>query len=116
MLATGERVERELRDRHNRSFFLRILPYRAKGTVAGVVLTLIDVSGLKAAEDALFHERYLLNSLLGWGWVDSVVALVIAVFAVREGIEALHGDTEAEPVSVLTGEKAPDTDADPEMR
>ncbi|MGK3990135.1 chemotaxis protein CheB [Sorangium sp. So ce136] len=64
VLATGERVERELRDRHSRSFFLRILPYRAKGTVAGVVLTLIDVSGLKAAEDALFHERYLLNSLL----------------------------------------------------
>ncbi|XYH99408.1 chemotaxis protein CheB [Sorangium sp. So ce1128] len=64
VLATGERVERELRDRHNRSFFLRVLPYRAKGTVAGVVLTLIDVSGLKAAEDALFHERYLLNSLL----------------------------------------------------
>ena len=28
------------------------------------MLTLIDVSGLKAAEDALFHERYLLNSLL----------------------------------------------------
>jgi two-component system, chemotaxis family, CheB/CheR fusion protein len=28
------------------------------------VITLIDVSGLKAAEDALFHERYLLNSLL----------------------------------------------------
>ena len=47
-----------------RSFFLRILPYRAKGAVDGVVLTLIDVSGLKAAEDALFHERYLLNSLL----------------------------------------------------
>ncbi|WP_437330847.1 chemotaxis protein CheB [Sorangium sp. So ce381] len=64
VLATGERVERELRDRHGRSFFLRILPYRAKGTIAGVVLTLIDVSGLKAAEDALFHERYLLNSLL----------------------------------------------------
>jgi two-component system CheB/CheR fusion protein len=64
VLATGERVERELRDRHNRAFFLRILPYRAKGKVDGVVLTLIDVSGLKAAEDALFHERYLLNSLL----------------------------------------------------
>src|SRR5205085_5830309 len=64
VLATGERVERELRDRHNRAFFLRILPYRAKGTVDGVVVTLIDVSGLQAAEDALFHERYLLNSLL----------------------------------------------------
>jgi two-component system CheB/CheR fusion protein len=64
VLSTGERVERELRDRHSRAFFLRILPYRAKGSVDGVVLTLIDVSGLKAAEDALFHERYLLNSLL----------------------------------------------------
>jgi two-component system CheB/CheR fusion protein len=64
VLSTGERVERELRDRHGRSYFLRVLPYRAKGTVDGVVLTLIDVSGLKAAEDALFHERYLLNSLM----------------------------------------------------
>ena len=57
-------VEREVRDARGTSFFLRILPYRAKGSVDGVVLTLIDVSGLKAAEDALFHERYLLNSLL----------------------------------------------------
>ena len=64
VLATGERVERELRDRHGRAFFLRILPYRARGAADGVVITLIDVSGLKAAEDALFHERYLLNSLL----------------------------------------------------
>jgi two-component system CheB/CheR fusion protein len=60
----GESVERELRNRQGMSFFLRLLPYRAKGSVDGVVLTLIDVSGLKAAEDALFHERYLLNSLL----------------------------------------------------
>ena len=28
------------------------------------MLTLIDISGLKAAEDALFHERYLLDSLM----------------------------------------------------
>ena len=64
VLASGEPIERELADRENRSFFLRILPYRAKGEIDGVVLTLIDVSGLKAAEDALFHERYLFNSLL----------------------------------------------------
>jgi two-component system, chemotaxis family, CheB/CheR fusion protein len=64
VLATGQPVERDLPDVKGKSFFLRILPYRAKGTVDGVVLTMIDVSGLKAAEDALFHERYLLNSLL----------------------------------------------------
>jgi two-component system CheB/CheR fusion protein len=64
VLARGQVVERELPDVDGTSYFLRILPYRVKGTVEGVVLTLIDVSGLRAAEDALFHERYLLNSLL----------------------------------------------------
>jgi two-component system CheB/CheR fusion protein len=64
VLAQSRPVERELRGVRGKSFFLRILPYRVKGAADGVVLTLIDVSGLKAAEDALFHERYLLNSLL----------------------------------------------------
>ncbi len=61
---SGAPVEREIRDGSGKCFFLRILPYRAKGAIAGVVLTLIDVTGMKQAEDALFHERYLLNSLL----------------------------------------------------
>ncbi len=63
-LDSGRRVERELRGVAGGSFFLRILPYRAKGAIHGVVLTLIDVSSLKAAEDALFRERHLLDSLL----------------------------------------------------
>lgn len=65
VLESGKRIERELRAGSDRTLFLRILPYRAQGSVAGVVLTLIDTSGLKATEDALFHERYLLDSLLG---------------------------------------------------
>jgi two-component system CheB/CheR fusion protein len=64
VLASGQPVERDVTDQEGRAFFLRILPYRAKGSADGVVLTLIDVTGLKTAEDALFHERYLLNSLL----------------------------------------------------
>jgi two-component system CheB/CheR fusion protein len=64
VLDTAQPVERELDGIAGKSFFCRILPYRTKGAVAGVVLTLIDVSSMKAAEDALFHERYLLNSLL----------------------------------------------------
>jgi two-component system CheB/CheR fusion protein len=64
VVASAESIERDFVDPHGKSFFLRLLPYRAKGVTDGVVLTLIDVSGLKAAEDALFHERYLLNSLL----------------------------------------------------
>lgn len=47
----------------------------------------------------------LLNMLFGWSWADSVAALVIAVFALREGVEAWRGDACcAPPVSALTGE------------
>nr|WP_255622338.1 cation transporter [Tessaracoccus sp. OS52] len=42
----------------------------------------------------------VLNSLFGWAWADSVAALVVAVLAVREGIEAWRGDVES-PLEVL---------------
>ena len=34
----------------------------------------------------------LANTLLGWWWLDPVVALGIAGLAVREGVEAWHGE------------------------
>jgi len=46
----------------------------------------------------------LLNSLFGWSWADPLAALVIAGWAVKEGIEAWSGDTCAVPVAALTGE------------
>lgn len=58
-------IEREIRDRSGNWYFLRILPYRTTTEGAqGVVLTLIDINGLKMAENALFRERYLLESLM----------------------------------------------------
>lgn len=50
----------------------------------------------------------LLNALLGWTWADAAAALVIAAFAIREGIEAWRGDTCAVPVAALTGEAEQD--------
>lgn len=47
----------------------------------------------------------LLNSLLGWAWADSLAALVIAGWAIKEGIEAWRGDACAIPVAALTGER-----------
>ncbi|TFC82727.1 hypothetical protein E3T28_05705 [Cryobacterium sinapicolor] len=43
----------------------------------------------------------LLNSLFGWAWADSVAALVVAVLAIREGVEAWRGDVES-PSEVLS--------------
>lgn len=49
----------------------------------------------------------LLNSLLGWWWADGVAALVIACFAVREGIEAWRGDACATSVGMMLEDAAP---------
>ena len=43
----------------------------------------------------------ILNGAFGWAWADSVAALVIAGFAIREGLEAWNGDTCATPVGML---------------
>lgn len=51
----------------------------------------------------------LLNSVFGWVWADAAAALVIAVVAVREGVEAWKGDACCVvPVAALTGERERD--------
>lgn len=42
----------------------------------------------------------LLNVLFGWAWADPIAALVIVIFAIREGIEAWKGETDT-PVELL---------------
>lgn len=44
----------------------------------------------------------VLNSLWGWAWADSIAALVIAIFAAKEGLEAWRGDSCKQPASSLT--------------
>ncbi|WP_208526515.1 cation transporter [Microbacterium sp. 3H14] len=43
----------------------------------------------------------VVNSLLGWRWADAFAGLVIAAFAVREGIEAWKGDACATSIGML---------------
>ena len=47
----------------------------------------------------------VLNSLFGWWWADAVAGLVIAGFAVREGVEAWRGDACATSVGMLLEEE-----------
>ncbi len=49
----------------------------------------------------------VLNSLFGWAWADSFAALVIAVLAVREGMEAWQGDVES-PFGLLSDDNNDD--------
>ena len=41
------------------------------------------------------------NSLLGWWWADPIAALVIAAFALREGINAWRGKVCCAPAEIL---------------
>ncbi|WP_349310914.1 cation transporter [Microbacterium sp. MM2322] len=43
----------------------------------------------------------VLNTAFGWWWADAVAGVVIAVFAVREGVDAWRGDACATSVGML---------------
>ena len=49
----------------------------------------------------------VLNSLFGWIWADAVAALVIAGFAIREGVEAWKGDACATSIGMLLDDHDP---------
>jgi two-component system CheB/CheR fusion protein len=64
---SGEKIERQVEDRHGHTFLLRVLPYRPANkdggepeAVQGVVITLIDITAIRRAqrELALTEERY----------------------------------------------------------
>ncbi len=59
-----------------------------------------------AALSAVLLVGLLANSALGWSSADPLAALVIAAVAVREGAQALRGDTCCAPVAVLLSEAA----------
>lgn len=41
---------------------------------------------------AVLLAGLVLNATLGWGWADPIAGLVIAAVAVREGVQAWHGE------------------------
>ena len=58
-----------------------------------------------AALSAVLLVGLMANSELGWWWADPIAALIIAAVAVREGVEALRGDTCCTPVAVLLADR-----------
>ena len=50
-------------------------------------------TNLCALLSAIMLAGLLLNSLWGWWWADPVAALVMLPIIIREGVEALRGET-----------------------
>jgi len=50
VMETGDPFEQQVRDNRGNWFLLRILPYEVKGSIDGVVVTLVDLAPVKRAE------------------------------------------------------------------
>jgi cation diffusion facilitator family transporter len=66
----------------------RALIADSEQTRACWILSAVTLAGLAA------------NALLGWWWADPAAALVIVIFLVREGLEALRGEGDEDQASL----------------
>jgi two-component system CheB/CheR fusion protein len=76
VLKSGQLFEQRVTDKQQHHFLMRVLPYRASDAINGVVLTLIDVSTLVAAQDDVLRERERFERVIAanrdgvWDWPD----------------------------------------------
>ncbi len=59
VLNNQEEMEHKVLDENDRPFLLRMVPYRSGSQVLGVVLTLIDIASLSAAESLLERFKFM---------------------------------------------------------
>ena len=65
----------------------------ARGINSGALMADSKQTELCTYLSAILLGGLLLNALLGWWWADPVAALVMVPIIVKEGIEALRGET-----------------------
>lgn len=65
----------------------------ARGINSGALMADSKQTELCTYLSAILLGGLLLNALLGWWWADPVAALVMVPIIVKEGVEALRGET-----------------------
>jgi len=80
------------------SLIIMPLLVRAKRKVARGIKSSALMADSKQTElctylSAILLSGLLLNALLGWWWADPVAALIMVPIIVKEGVEALRGET-----------------------
>lgn len=65
----------------------------ARGINSGALMADSKQTELCTYLSAILLAGLLLNALLGWWWADPIAALVMVPIIVKEGIEALRGET-----------------------
>jgi two-component system, chemotaxis family, CheB/CheR fusion protein len=85
VLTTGAPIEKDVQDRNGNWFFLRILPYLSRAKLDGVVLSLIDITGLKRKEEAILRYTEDLETA-NRGLQESIVRQARAEEEAREAV------------------------------
>jgi two-component system CheB/CheR fusion protein len=62
VLATEQPCDEEVSDKNGNWYLMRLLPYSSRGQVDGVLLTLIDITTMKATEQRLFELSEIVQS------------------------------------------------------
>jgi len=65
----------------------------ARGIKSGALMADSKQTELCTYLSAILLAGLLLNALVGWWWADPVAALIMVPIIIKEGIEALRGDT-----------------------
>ncbi|MDA1213241.1 MAG: ATP-binding protein, partial [Planctomycetota bacterium] len=97
VLQSGQSCEREVQDRKQNWYLLRIFPYRASSDeIHGVVLSLIDVSQLKSTEARLLDVNRQLTGILDNSATFIYVKDLSGTFQIcnRAGLEMLGAGSE----------------------
>ncbi|GAB3928537.1 PAS domain S-box protein [Larkinella terrae] len=101
VLTTLQPVEREVRTTDGRVFMMRILPYRtAEDRINGIVLTFVDISGRKTAEEAVRQSEERMRLVFESAQDYAIFTLDTSrlVTSWSPGAQVLVGYTEAEIV------------------
>lgn len=92
----GKRADLEIRTQSGQTLMLQVLPYASpSGGARGVVLTLVDVSALKAAESEAQRLSFIVRSAR-----DAIISKSLdgTILSWNSGAERVYGYSEAEAV------------------
>ncbi|MDE3149607.1 MAG: PAS domain S-box protein, partial [Acidobacteriota bacterium] len=114
---TFAEVQRDVRDKEGRWYSLRIRPYRTgDNKIGGVLMALLDINGLKCANEALSQSEATVRALLeNLGHGILVVDKTGKIVMVNAGAEAIFGyrraDLLGQSIDLLLPERLRDVHA-----
>ncbi len=96
--SSGRSIEKEVKDRFGHWHLLRVLPYQTKSDSRGIVVTLIDVQTLKAAQQQLREKGFEQQAILDHSPSFIFIKDLAGKYTVASGQADMHLGASAESI------------------